>query len=239
MFSTNKIVKISFIYLGFILKYYPVFLFSLFIKQKKYFFGIILVFIFIFFIFFLNDAKNINKNIVEMALPIAYGSRTMLRALYHLSENYSLFLNDSNYNFYRNFVVISLAIYSILLIIYGYLNIQKLNLNTEFSEQFIAGGSIYLGTYIIGANADYRLIFLLFTLPLIFQLKNKLLKNTYLISVFFSINSFYFLLGDKISLIFFITSIVIFCLKFFIFSILSMIIGSQLKKINFFKFKNV
>jgi len=172
-------------------------------------------------------------------LPIAYGSRTMLRALYHLSENYSLFLNDSNYNFYRNCVVIFFTIYSILLIIYGYLKIQKLNLNTEFSEQFIAGGSIYLGTYIIGANADYRLIFLLFTLPLVFQLKNKLLKNTYLISVFFSINSFYFLLGDKISLIFFITSIIIFFLKFLIFSILSLIIGSQLKKINFFRFKNV
>jgi len=239
VFSSNKIVKISFIYLGFILKYYPIFLLSLFIKQKKYFFGIILIFIFIFFIFFLNDTKNINKNIVEMALPIAYGSRTMLKALYHLSENYSLFLNDSNYNSYRNFIIISFAIYSILLIIHGYLNIQKLNLNTEFSEQFIAGGSIYLGTYIIGANADYRLIFLLFTLPLIFQLKNKLLKNTYLISVFFSINSFYFLLGDKISLIFFITSIIIFFLKFLIFSILSLIIGSQLKKINFFKFKNV
>ena len=38
---------------------------------------------------------------VEMALPIAYGSRTMLKAFYHLSMEYNYFLNDTNINFYR------------------------------------------------------------------------------------------------------------------------------------------
>ena len=35
----------------------------------------------------------------------------------------------------------------------------------------MAGSGIYLGTFIFGSNADYRLIFLLLTLPLIFSLK--------------------------------------------------------------------
>ena len=34
---------------------------------------------------------DFNNNIVEMALPIAYGSRTMLKAFYHLSRNTIIF----------------------------------------------------------------------------------------------------------------------------------------------------
>ena len=66
----------------------------------------------------------------------------------------------------------------------------------------MAGSGIYLGTFIFGSNADYRLIFLLLTLPLIFSLKNKLIKFSLLISYFFVFNSFYFLIGEKISLTF-------------------------------------
>ena len=41
---------------------------------------------------------------------------------------------------------------------------------------FLSGGSIYCATFLIGSNHDYRMIFLIFLLPLILNLNFKLLK---------------------------------------------------------------
>ncbi len=233
--SKKKIVQFFLIYVGYFLKYYPIFLCSLFIVKKKYLLVFISSFLIMFIFLLFEDIKNINNNIVEMALPIAYGSRTMLKAFYHISEQYNLFMNENNINFYRNLVIIIFGLYSLILILIGYKKSTQLNLQTLFDKNFLAGSSIFVGTYIVGSNADYRLVFLLLTLPLIFTLENKLLRNIFLISFFFSINSFYFLIGEKLSLTFFFISSMIFLFKFIIFSLLSLIIGSQLKSINFFK----
>ena len=237
--SKQKIIQFLLIYVGYFLKYYPIFLCSLFIIKKKYLFGFLFSFVILFFFLFYEDVENINNNIVEMALPIAYGSRTMLKAFYHISEQYNFFLNKENLNFFRYLVISIFGLYSLVLVIVGYKMTTNLYLKTFFDKKFIAGSSIFIGTYIIGANVDYRLIFLIFALPLIFKLENKLLRNIFLISFLFSINSFYFLIGEKLSLIFFFSSAIIFLCKFIIFSILSMIMGSQLRSINFFKNYNV
>ena len=123
-----------------------------------------------------------------MALPIAYGSRTMLKAAYYLSEEYNLFLNKDNLFFFRYLVVVSFAIYSLCLILIGYYKSNKINLDTGFDKDFIIGASIFVGTYIIGSNADYRLIFLLFTIPLILNLKNRTIQISLLLSIFLSFN---------------------------------------------------
>ena len=44
------------------------------------------------YFFYLNDLYGKSLSIVEMALPIAYGSRTILSAFYHLSTEYNLFI---------------------------------------------------------------------------------------------------------------------------------------------------
>lgn len=237
--SNKKIIQIILIYLGFFLKYFPIFLFSIFLQNKKILFSLILSFIFLVMIFYMKNLDEINNNIVEMALPIAYGSRTMLKAVYYLSEEYNLFLNKDNLSFFRYLVVISFAIYSLCLILIGYYKSNKINLDSDFDKDFIIGASIFVGTYIIGSNADYRLIFLLFTIPLILNLKNRTIQISLLLSIFLSFNSFYFLIGDKLSIIFFMSSTFIFLLKFIIFSLISLVIGSQLKSINFLRFKNV
>ena len=51
--------------------------------------------------------NSLNDHMVEMALFTAYGSRTMLKAFYHFSEEYNFFLNDNNLdgalvNYYKN-----------------------------------------------------------------------------------------------------------------------------------------
>ena len=232
--SNKKFFQIILIYLGFFLKYFPIFLCSIFLQNKKILFSLILSFIFVILIFYVKNLSNINNNIIEMALPIAYGSRTMLKAFYHLSEEYNFFINKDNLFFFRYFVVGLFTVYALCLIFIGYNKSNKINLDLNFDKDFIVGASIFVGTYIIGSNADYRLIFLIFTIPLIFKIKNKIIKNLLLISIFLSFNSFYFLIGDKLSTIFFMSSFFIFLLKFIIFSLISLIIGSQLKSINFF-----
>ena len=237
----SKIIKSILIFIGFILKYYPIFLASLLIEKKKYLAIFIMSMVAFIYLFYLKEIQLVNKNIVEMALPIAYGSRTMLKAFYHLSLEYGFFINDNNLNFFRYITVFVFFVYSILLLIVGYKKdtLHEAKHKRELDKHFLAGASIYVGTYIIGANVDYRLVFLIFTIPHIINLENKLIKYLLLISYFVSLNSFhflYFLNVDYVSITFFIKASFVFICKFIILSLLTFLIGVEIKKINFFKF---
>ena len=218
---SNKILQAFIIFLGFILKYFPIFMALIFIKKKKFlFFFILLVIVFSYF-FYLGNFNSINNNMVEMALPIAYGSRTMLKAFYHLSMEYNYFLNDANISFYRSLAILFCFLYALSLILIGYIIENKKSSSLSIEKYFLAGASIYIGTFIIGANADYRLIFLILTIPYIMRLEDKKIKYLLLFCYFFSLNSFYFLSGPKLSAIFFIQASFIFTCKFLILSLLS------------------
>ena len=231
----NKIFQSLLILMGFILKYYPIFLISLLTEKKKYIFIFLTCLTIFISLFYIKEIQLVNKNIVEMALPIAYGSRTMLKAFYHLSLEYNFFLNDENMNFFRNLTVLTFFLYTLFLVIVGYNNKYLMNTKYRLDKYFLAGASIYVGTFIIGANVDYRLIFLIFTIPYVINLESKLIKNLLIFSYFFSINSFYFL-GDVLSITFFIKSFFIFLCKFIILSLHAILIGVEMKKITFFKF---
>ena len=233
--TKNKIFQSLLIFVGFILKYYPIFLITLLTERKKYIFTFLTCLMAFISLFYIKEIQLVNKNIVEMALPIAYGSRTMLKAFYHLSLEYNFFLNDENMNFFRNLTVLSFFMYTLFLVIVGYNNKYLMNTKYKLDKYFLAGASIYVGTFIIGANVDYRLIFLIFTIPYVINLESKLIKNLLIFSYFFSINSFYFL-GDVLSIIFFIKSFFIFLCKFIILSLHAILIGVEMKKISFFKF---
>ena len=231
----NKIFQSLLIFMGFILKYYPIFLILLLTEKKKYIFIFLTCLTIFISLFYIKEIQLVNKNIVEMALPIAYGSRTMLKAFYHLSLEYNFFLNDENMNFFRNLTVLTFFLYTLFLVIVGYNNKYLMNTKYRLDKYFLAGASIYVGTFIIGANVDYRLIFLIFTIPYVINLESKLIKNLLIFSYFFSINSFYFL-GDVLSITFFIKSFFIFLCKFIILSLHAILIGVEMKKITFFKF---
>jgi len=231
----NKIFQSLLIFMGFILKYYPIFLILLLTEKKKYIFIFLTCLTIFISLFYIKEIQLVNKNIVEMALPIAYGSRTMLKAFYHLSLEYNFFLNDENMNFFRNLTVLTFFLYTLFLVIVGYNNKYLMNTKYSLDKYFLAGASIYVGTFIIGANVDYRLIFLIFTIPYVINLESKLIKNLLIFSYFFSINSFYFL-GDVLSITFFIKSFFIFLCKFIILSLHAILIGVEMKKITFFKF---
>ena len=232
----NKTLQAFFIFIGFILKFFPIFVASIFIEKKKFLFSFIAIVIVVAYFFYFRDFSLTNRNMVEMALPIAYGSRTMFKAFYHLSIEYNFFLNDTNINYYRNMVILSCLLYTLFLILLGYVIENKKNNRLPFEKYFLAGSSIYIGTFIIGANADYRLIFLILTIPYIMCLEDKKIKYLLIFCYFFSFNSFYFLSGSVLSASFFVKAAFIFSCKVLILSLLSFLIGSQIKKIEFFKF---
>jgi len=246
--STNKkILQSIFIFFGILLKYYPIFLTAIFIKNKKILILTSITYTLSIFIFYIEEIRLISKNILEVALMIAYGSRTFSKAFYHLSNEYDFFINDLNYDYFRNIVILLFGIYSFLLILIGH-KFNKNNPNNssnKIENYFVGGASIYIGTFIIGSNFDYRLIFLIFTIPYLMRLDNTVIKYMLIICYVLSINSFLFqhsnlLIYSEIKhWIYYVKSFLLFFCKFFIFTVLSFLLGSHLKKINFFKFKKL
>ena len=233
----SDVTKFSAIAIASLLKFYPVFLLLIFIKNKKFLFSSSLILILFIYIFYLDEILLTNKNLVEMALFTAYGSRTMLKAFYHLSENYNFFLNNDNLDFYRNITIIFFVVYSFAVTFLGYFS-KKQKLHSEFSiseKYFLIGSSIYIGTFIFAANADYRLIFLIFTIPYILEINNIFIRYLLSLCIVISINSFLFQFGEVLSISFFMRAILIFGCKFIIFSSFLIFIGNLLKKIKFFK----
>ena len=192
--------------------------------------------------FYIDQIKLVSSNILEVALMIAYGTRSISKAIYHLSNEYDLFFKKFNYEIYRDALIYLSVIYSSLLAVIGYICQCefKIKLNDKFNIYFLGGSSLYVGTYIFGSNFDYRLIFLIFTIPYILNIKKTFLRNLILISYIFSLNSFlfqhsnYLFPSDIKNTIYYIKSFIIYMSKFIILTILSYLLGSYLKKINFF-----
>ena len=200
----NQYIKIIFIFIGTFLKFYPFFSLLIFIKDKKFFFISFFALSLFLYFFYLDQILSTNENLIEMALFIAYGSRTMLKAFYFLSENYNFFINENNLDLFRIIFISLIFIYSVILTLLGYFNSRTRQLNTvTLNEQyFLIGSSIYIGTFIFAANADYRLIFLIFAIPYILDIKNILIKYILIFCIIISINSFLFQFGDPLSVSF-------------------------------------
>jgi hypothetical protein len=243
--TDKKIIQIFVIFIGILLKYYPIFLTSIFIKNKKILILTSIIYTLFIFVFYIDEVRLISKNILEIALMIAYGSRTIAKSFYHLSSEYGFFINDRNYQFFKNTLILMFGIYSLILILMGHKFNQgnMKNLTNKIENYFVGGASIYVGTFIIGSNFDYRLIFLIFTIPYLMSLKNSKIKYILIICYIFSINSFllqhsnFLFYSDIKHWIYYLKSFLLFFCKFLIFTFLSYLLGSHLKNINFFSFK--
>ena len=88
---------------------------------------------------------------------------------------------------FNNYLLSILLIFLVLLIYIFFHKKIFNNLNYKNEEMFLSGGSIYCATFLIGSNHDYRMIFLIFLLPLILNLNFKLLKYLILICTILSL----------------------------------------------------
>ncbi|WP_332955711.1 glycosyltransferase 87 family protein [Microcoleus sp. AR_TQ3_B6] len=159
-----------------ILKLYPIFALITALKEKKRIFTVIFLSIFIVFgIYVVTNYESII--LVSKATPrgtiLSYGGKVIFDVIFDELDRY--FYSFNNYHIPQYFNKIKLLLFSLtiaLFLLISYLLAKhtqnlfqnnKLNLNQI--EAFRVGSSIYIGTFLIGNNWDYRLIFLLFTIP--------------------------------------------------------------------------
>ncbi len=222
-----------------LLKIFPIFSILAFINNKKQFLRMILATSLIFLIFY-KDIALMRSNMIEYALIVAYGIGSMAKGLYYYSVHLGYFINDSNYLFFRNIFILLGICFSLIIFFTKFKIGKKYKYNQlAFDEKFfLFGGGIYLGTYITSANIDYRLIFLLFTVP--YVLNN--LKNYYnFFYIFFfltCINSFLFEGGSNYSIGYLIKASLIYGMKFYIFTYLLINFGKIINKYVVVDFKN-
>jgi hypothetical protein len=222
--NNNFIIKNFFFFTSVALKIYPVFLIVIFLNNKKIFFTITFSVILIYALY--EQILLGSKNMIEYALIVAYGSRTFANAIFRVFGNYNIFLNQENYEYLKFFLILFFIISSLIFFLKGLE--EKENYNKNISDFFIIGSSVYLGTFIFTSNIDYRLIFLIYTFPLIFLNIKEHFAKLFFISCFISFYSLWFQSSDYKSATFMLMAIFIYMLKFFIFVYLSYKLGAVL-----------
>jgi hypothetical protein len=150
-----------------------------FIKKKIKLFLISLLLI--FFIFNFQSVSSLSPEITSGS--VSFGSKTI--HLFLLSNFPSL---EIKY-FYINFILIFLTSITLFIKKYKFFNFEFKRQHNEVEQRlFLIGASIYCGLFIIASNYDYKFIFLIFCIPYLRKIKNKIQKNFVLITILLSSN---------------------------------------------------
>ena len=161
----NNILKILLIFLSIVLKIFPIFsLLSLIIKRNIKYLLYTCVFLLIYFFFTFEDLKFIFKNTPSTG-DISYGTKA-------ITSNFEKYLSININNY-----ILSISLIVLIFILY-YSIFKKIliSINYKNQEMFLCGGSIFSATFLLGSNHDYRMIFIIFLMPLILNLNIKIFK---------------------------------------------------------------
>ena len=229
--SNNKVLKTFYFFVGVFLKIFPFFSIFIFINKKKYFF-FILLFSIAYFALMRNEIEMMRVNFPEYALIIAYGIVSITKGIYYYSVDLGYFINDENFNQFKYFMILLATIYSLSFFVIKFnFGEKELAKNISIQDQFfLCGGGIYIGTFLISASIDYRLIFLIFTIPYILKIEAKYFKELFFLAFVISINSYLFESGDPYALAYFTKSFIVHGMKVYIFTFLSYHFGMILNK---------
>ena len=166
-----------FFYLGaVIIEFWPVVAGITFIKKKIKILGLILI-----VCFFAYNFKGIFFNAPILNDWFSFGAKSTAIAINRF------FLINIDY-----LIISVILIFFTLISLLPSLNILKLEFKKEptaFIERlFLTGSSIYIGLFILESNYDYKLVFIIFCVPYISLLKNKINKYSILISMIIASN---------------------------------------------------
>ncbi len=161
-----------------ILKIYPIFALTSFLQEKRRNFTFIIIASLITFgVYVIPNFPSFK--LVSQATPrstkLSYGGKVIFDIIFKIPEKYFDVNLDSNMANYMDKVKLLIFILIISLVfVLAYLLVKRRetwyqNINTpgiyKKLDAFRIGASIYIGTFLIGNNWDYRLVFLLFTVP--------------------------------------------------------------------------
>ena len=232
IFSKKIVAKIIFFILPLILKIFPIFSIFIFIDRRKIFYCLFLLSTF-YLILFKNEIYMISKNTIEYALMFSYGVPSISKAIYYYSIKLNYFINDENYNFFKFILIIFFSIYGAAIFIITLINNKNKKLDKKITieeQMFLVGGGIYIGTFLTAANIDYRLVFLILTLPyLIYTLKSNLIY-IYLVIISVCFNSILLQTDNHYGYIFAISGFLIYFFKILIFTVNCYYFGYILSK---------
>ena len=162
--------------LSVILKIFPIFGFLSLLKNNKnyYYFFITIILCILYFVIFKNDLYMIANNTPRTG-DMSYGTLSITKNL------------EKHFNIYLNYYYLSFGLVILSLIIYFFLEkkLFKLKNNTEDKFYFMGAG-IFIFSFLINSNFDYRLIFLTFSIPAILKIKNTYFKILVLSSMVIS-----------------------------------------------------
>lgn len=233
--------QILFFLLSIVLKLFPIFSIFVFINRIRYFFLIMILCLF-YIIFMRHEIFIILNNSIEDALIFAYGIGSIAKGFYYYSTKFGYFINDDNYFFFKNSLILITTIYAISIFLINF-KLKKNEVKTEISIEeklYLSGAGIYIGTYITSANIDYRLCFLIFTIPFLINQKNFKMINLYLLLMIICFNSLIFEGGNTYSFFYIFKASIIYFFKFIIFTVNCYYFGLILNKFinfNFLKLK--
>ena len=200
--TAPKWLGIVFNLIGVILKLYPFFALITFYKQPKSFFFGVLISLAIFYLY-RNQLYAIANN-TQISYGASYGSLAIANSLIIKLD---LYINQWWINF--AFIMASFLCLSIKKPLVEYSHISNLDI-----DLCMVGASVYVGTFLIASNWDYRLIFLNLCLPLISKITDMKLMHTIYAVLFFSCNQFllHFFFGQGGAIFNMLTKSVVFIL---------------------------
>jgi len=148
-----------------LLKLYPLFvLITLARAQKRTFLIIIALSLGAFMLYFMTSFREIllTLNNTPKSYNLSYGISVIPKRLAR-----------SPYAPYATIGLILTSTTAVAIVIGGYFFGTKVDLSNDYQREryldaFRAGSAIYIGTFFLGSNFDYRLMFLLLTIPQLF-----------------------------------------------------------------------
>ena len=175
LFNSKKFRLLSifpFILSG-LLKIFPFCLFVIYfihdIKKINHIKIIILIISLIVFIFFIEEYLDIKKK-----FPLSHGKVTLVYGADSIFYIVTLIIKNLNFN-YQKLSIVALIILIIFSFIFKIKNIKKINSTNDIS--FLIGSTILISSFFINASFEYRFIYIVLTLPFLFDLKEILKKK--------------------------------------------------------------
>jgi len=162
--TASRVLATASVLVAFILKLFPIFGIGLILGQKKRIairIGLfVVIFAIIYTIITYSDLILI-RQITPKSTDLSYGANVLWMRVGIHSLMWAKIIRLISYG--AIFVCFIVALYGICSQKFG--NTENGNSDQRFIDAFRVGSGIYIGTFLLGNNWDYRLVFLLFVIP--------------------------------------------------------------------------